>query len=122
MVALVLVVQRAGLTEVRELIGAIDKPAIMLTGTTMPKLTSEIAFAGGYSGYLGSGIAYTTSYIKELSIEDGIRNHQYLDRLAAMYHEHGVELISTSGTATVVQRAAAAPGRRSRGPRPRKRP
>jgi methylaspartate mutase epsilon subunit len=76
----------------RELIAAIDKPAIMLTGTTMPKLTSEIAFAGGYSGYLGSGIAYTTSYIKELSIEDGIRNYQYLDRLASMYAEHGVEL------------------------------
>ena len=76
----------------RQLIAAIDKPAIMLTGTTMPKLTSEIAFAGGYSGYLGSGIAYTTSYIKELSIEDGIRNYQYLDRLAALYGEHGVEL------------------------------
>ena len=81
-----------GVARARELIEAIDKPAIMLTGTTMPRLTSEIAFAGGYSGYLGSGIAYTTSYIKELSIEDGIRNHQYLDRLAAMYHEHGVEL------------------------------
>ncbi|MBI3373048.1 MAG: methylaspartate mutase subunit E [Betaproteobacteria bacterium] len=81
-----------GVARARELIEAIDKPAIMLTGTTMPRLTSEIAFAGGYSGYLGSGIAYTTSYIKELSIEDGIRNYQYLDRLAAMYHEHGVEL------------------------------
>ena len=81
-----------GVARAQQLIEAIDKPAIMLTGTTMPRLTSEIAFAGGYSGYLGSGIAYTTSYIKELSIEDGIRNHQYLDRLAAMYHEHGVEL------------------------------
>jgi methylaspartate mutase epsilon subunit len=81
-----------GVERARELITAIDKPAIMLTGTTMPKLTSEIAFAGGYSGYLGSGIAYTTSYIKELSIDDGIRNYQYLDRLAAMYGEHGVEL------------------------------
>ncbi len=81
-----------GVARARELIAAIDKPAIMLTGTTMPKLTSEIAFAGGYSGYLGSGIAYTTSYIKELSIEDGVRNYQYLDRLAAMYAEHGVEL------------------------------
>jgi methylaspartate mutase epsilon subunit len=39
-----------------------------------------------------SGIAYTTSYIKELSIADGIRNYQYLDRLAALYAEHGVEL------------------------------
>jgi len=81
-----------GLAACRELIDAIDKPAIMLTGTSMPKLTSEIGFAAGYTGYLGSGIAYTTSYIKELSIEDGIRNYQYLDRLAALYAEHGVEL------------------------------
>ncbi len=75
-----------------QLIDAIDKPAIMLSGTAMPKLTAEIGFAGGYSGYLGSGIAYTTSYTKELSVEEGIRNYQYLDRLAAMYHEHGIEL------------------------------
>ena len=40
-----------------ELIDAIDKPAIVLSGTSMPRLTSEIALAGGYSGYLGSGIA-----------------------------------------------------------------
>lgn len=81
-----------GVPKARELIDAIDKPAIMLTGTAMPKLTGEIAFAGGYSGYLGSGIAYTTSYTKELSIEDGIRNYQYLDRLAAMYQDEGIEL------------------------------
>ena len=81
-----------GVAKAAELIDSIDKPAIMLTGTSMPKLTGEIAFAGGYSGYLGSGIAYTASYTKELSIEDGIRNYQYLDRLAAMYREHGVEL------------------------------
>ena len=81
-----------GIGACRELIDAIEKPAIMLTGTSMPKLTSEIGFAAGYTGYLGSGIAYTTSYIKELSIEDGIRNYQYLDRLAALYGERGVEL------------------------------
>lgn len=81
-----------GLAACSALIDAIDKPAIMLTGTSMPKLTCEIGFAAGYTGYLGSGIAYTTSYIKELSIEDGIRNYQYLDRLAALYAEHGVEL------------------------------
>jgi methylaspartate mutase epsilon subunit len=81
-----------GVAKAAELVDAIDKPAIMLTGTSMPKLTGEIGFAGGYSGYLGSGIAYTSSYTKELSIEEGIRNYQYLDRLAAMYQEHGVEL------------------------------
>ncbi len=81
-----------GVAKARELIDAIDKPAIMLTGTAMPRLTGEIGYAGGYSGYLGSGIAYTTSYIKELSIEEGIRNYQYLDRLVAMYQARGVEL------------------------------
>ena len=81
-----------GVTMNRRLIDAIDKPAIMLTGTAMPRLTGEIGFASGYSGYLGSGIAYTSSYIKEMSIEDGIRNYQYLDRLAAAYQERGVEL------------------------------
>lgn len=76
----------------RELIKAINKPGIMLTGTAMPKLTGEIGFAAGYTGYLGSGIAYTASYTKELTIEEGIRNYQYLDRLAALYQQRGVEL------------------------------
>lgn len=74
------------------LIEAIDRPAIVLSGTAMPKLTSEIALAGGFTGYLGSGIAYTVSYTKELSIEEGIRNYQYLDRLTALYAERGVEI------------------------------
>ena len=81
-----------GVAKATELIDAIEKPAIMLTGTSMPKLTAEIGFAGGYTGYLGSAIAYTTSYTKELSIEDGIRNYQYLDRLASLYAERGVDL------------------------------
>ncbi|MGQ0526357.1 MAG: methylaspartate mutase subunit E [Betaproteobacteria bacterium] len=81
-----------GVARAAELVDAIDKPAIMLTGTAMPRLTGEIGYAGGYSGYLGSAIAYTTSYTKELSIEEGIRNYQYLDRLAARYQEYGVDL------------------------------
>ena len=81
-----------GPRETRKLIEAIGKPAIVLSGTAMPRLTSEIGFASGYSGYLGSGIAYTTSYTKNTSIAEGIRNYQYMDRLAALYLEHGVEL------------------------------
>lgn len=81
-----------GVEDTRKLIEAINKPAVMLTGTAMPKLTGEIGYAAGYTGYLGSGIAYTLSYTKELPIEIGIRNYQYLDRLASKYLEHGVEL------------------------------
>ncbi len=81
-----------GPRQARRLIEAIGKPAIVLSGTAMPRLTCEVGFAAGFSGYLGSGIAYTTSYTKDLSIEAGIRNYQYLDRLAALYAERGVEL------------------------------
>jgi methylaspartate mutase epsilon subunit len=81
-----------GVGPASKLIDAINKPAILLTGTSMPKLTGEIGYAAGYSGYLGSGIAYTVSYIKELPIEEGIRNYQYLDRLVAMYQDAGIEL------------------------------
>jgi methylaspartate mutase epsilon subunit len=81
-----------GPVKTRQLIEAIDKPAIVLSGTAMPRLTVEIGFAAGFSGYLGSGIAYTTSYTKDTTIAEGIRNYQYLDRLAALYQERGVEL------------------------------
>ena len=81
-----------GVKLTRTLIDAIDKPAIVLSGTAMPRLTSEIGYASGYTGYLGSGVAYTTSYTKDVTIEDGIRNYQYLDRLAAHYQSRGVEL------------------------------
>jgi len=81
-----------GPLQTRKLIEAISKPAIVLSGTSMPRLTAEVGFAAGFSGYLGSGIAYTTSYTKDVSIADGIRNYQYLDRLAALYQEKGVEL------------------------------
>lgn len=81
-----------GVDTTRRLVEAIDKPAIMLTGTSMPKLTGEIGFSAGFGGYLGSGIAYTVSYTKELSVEQGIRNYQYLDRLVADYAARGIEL------------------------------
>jgi methylaspartate mutase epsilon subunit len=81
-----------GPRQTRKLIEAIDKPGIVLSGTSFPKLTAEVGYAAGFSGYLGSGLAYTVSYTKETSLEEGIRNYQYLDRLAALYLEKGVEL------------------------------
>ena len=82
----------SGVGACKTLVDSVDRPLIVLSGTAMPRLTSEIAIAAGYSGYLGSGIAYTVSYTKETSIEEGIRNYQYVDRLAALYAEHGVEI------------------------------
>ncbi len=85
-------VVNAGVEKLRTLAAAVNKPVIALTGTSFPRLTGEICYAGGFTGYLGSGIAYTTSYTKETSVAEGIRNYQYLDRLVARYGDLGVEL------------------------------
>lgn len=85
-------VVNAGVTRCRALTAAVNKPIIALTGTSFPRLTGEITYASGFTGYLGSGIAYTTSYTKETSVAEGIRNYQYLDRLVALYQERGIEL------------------------------
>ncbi len=85
-------VVNAGVARCRQLSASVDKPIIALTGTSFPRLTGEITYASGFTGYLGSGVAYTTSYTKETSVAEGIRNYQYLDRLVALYQERGIEL------------------------------
>lgn len=81
-----------GLKAIRRITEAIDKPTMVLSGTSKPCLTAEIGLAGGATGFLGGGISYTLSYTKELPIAEGIRNYQYLDRLCAHYWEQGVQI------------------------------
>jgi len=81
-----------GAKEARRIIEAVDRPVYLLSGTPFPRLTAETALAAGFTGFLGSGIAYTTSYSKELSIAKGIQNYQYVDRLAAYYADQGIEI------------------------------
>ena len=78
-----------GIKAVRRVTEAVDKPAMVLSGTSRPCLTAEIGLAGGATGFLGGGISYTLSYTKEFPIAEGIRNYQYLDRLCAYYWERG---------------------------------
>jgi len=75
---------------VRQVVEAVDKPIIALSGTPFPRLTSEVAIAAGFTAYLGAGISYPCSYIKSMKLEDGIKNYQYLDRLCSYYAERGV--------------------------------
>lgn len=79
-----------GPKRVRQIVEAVDRPIITLSGTPFPRLTSEVTLAAGFSGYLGAGISYPCSYIKSMKLEDGIKNYQYLDRLCSYYAEHGV--------------------------------
>jgi len=81
-----------GVESMRKVIEAMDHPVIVLSGTPFPQLTSEVALAAGFSAFLGAGISYQTSYIKDLPMEEGIKNYQYLDRLASLYAEHGIPI------------------------------
>ena len=81
-----------GVCSTRTVIDAIDRPAILLNSTALPTLIAEIALASGFTGFLGSALANTTSYTKDVTLEQGIRNYQYVDRLTALYAEHGVEI------------------------------
>ncbi len=81
-----------GAKAIRRITEAIDKPIMVLSGTSKPCLTAEIGLAGGATGFLGGGISYTLSYTKELPIAEGIRNYQYLDRLCAYYWEQGIPI------------------------------
>ncbi|MGI5835311.1 MAG: methylaspartate mutase subunit E [Chloroflexota bacterium] len=76
----------------RKVIEAVDRPIILLSGSSMTRLTAETVLAAGYSAFLGSGIAYTISYTKTMPIEQGIRNYQYVDRLVSYYTERGIKI------------------------------
>ncbi len=79
-----------GPRKVRRIIEAVDRPIMTLAGTPFPRLTSEVTIAAGFSGFLGAGISYPCSYIKSMTLEEGIKNYQYLDRLCSYYAERGV--------------------------------
>ena len=81
-----------GVKAVRRVTQAVEKPTMVLSGTSRPCLTAEVGLAGGATGFLGGGISYTLSYTKELPIAEGIRNYQYLDRLCAHYWEQGAPI------------------------------
>jgi methylaspartate mutase epsilon subunit len=81
-----------GLQAVRKISAAVHRPIIVLSGTAFPQLTAEMGFAGGLTAFLGAGISYTAAYTKDLPFAEGIKNYQYVDRLAAYYEEKGIRL------------------------------
>ncbi|MEL7566906.1 MAG: methylaspartate mutase subunit E [Dehalobacterium sp.] len=81
-----------GVQNCRSIIEEIKVPAQVLPGTPFVTIIGEIAFAAGYTGLLGSGISDTLRFTKELSLAQGIKNYQYIDRLVSYYQEKGVSL------------------------------
>jgi len=81
-----------GLQAVRRISASVQRPIIVLSGTAFPQLVAELGFAGGMTAFLGAGISYTAAYTKDLPFEEGIKNYQYVDRLASFYEEKGLRL------------------------------
>lgn len=81
-----------GLKAARQVSSSVDRPIIVLSGTAFPQLVAEMGFAGGLTAFLGAPISYTASYTKDLTFEQGIKNYQYVDRLASFYAEKGIRL------------------------------
>ena len=81
-----------GLKAARRVSESVRRPIIVLSGTAFPQLVAEMGFAGGLTAFLGAGISYTAAYTKDLPFEQGIKNYQYVDRLASFYQEKGIRL------------------------------
>ena len=76
----------------REIINSLDTPVQIRHGTPDARLLTEIAYAGGFTSYEGGGISYNIPYAKNVSLEQTIRDWQYVDRLTGMYEEAGVSI------------------------------
>lgn len=81
-----------GVKNCRKLQESTSRPLYALGGNPLPCLTAEVSFASGITGFLGSGVCVPVGYSKYVSIEQGIRNYQYVDRLTSIYQEKGIPL------------------------------
>ncbi|HZW83519.1 MAG TPA: methylaspartate mutase subunit E [Candidatus Deferrimicrobium sp.] len=81
-----------GVAACRKVVESVNSPCQLRHGTPDARLLSEIALAGGYSDNEGGGISYNIPYAKSVSLEQTIKDWQYVDRLVGMYEEHGVRI------------------------------
>ena len=81
-----------GVKNCRKLQQSSRSPLYGLGGNPLPCLTAEISFASGITGFIGSGVCTPVGYSKYVTIEQGIKNYQYVDRLVSFYHENGIPL------------------------------
>ena len=81
-----------GVKNCRRLQESSRSPLYALGGNPLPCLTAEISFAGGITGFIGSGVCTPVGYSKYVSIEEGIKNYQYVDRLVSYYQDRGCRL------------------------------
>ncbi|MFH1486093.1 MAG: methylaspartate mutase subunit E [Chloroflexota bacterium] len=87
-----------GVGKTRMLVDALSTPMELRAVSVDRRLTLEIALASGCSASTAGPIAPAMYFAKDYPLEEGLRNHQYVHRLAAYYQERGIPIqLSTHG-------------------------
>ena len=81
-----------GVDSCRSLIQSLNIPIQVRHGTPDARLLTEISYAGGFTSYEGGGISYNIPYAKNVTLEQTIKDWQYVDRLTGLYEEMGVSI------------------------------
>jgi methylaspartate mutase epsilon subunit len=79
-----------GVSGCRRITEAINVPIIARTCAPYPTLLAEILTAGGFTSTEGGGITCLIPYTKNDSLEESIKEWQYVARLLAYYEENGI--------------------------------
>ncbi|WP_396610897.1 methylaspartate mutase subunit E [Haloferax sp. S1W] len=81
-----------GVEGCRRLVEAVDSPVEVRHGTPDARLLAAVTFAGGFQSFEGGAISYNIPYTKRRDLEETIEHWQFVDRLAGLYTEFGVEI------------------------------
>jgi methylaspartate mutase epsilon subunit len=81
-----------GVEGCRELVEACEAPIEVRHGTPDARLLAMVTYAGGFQSFEGGPISYNIPYTKGDSLEETIRNWQFVDRLAGAYTARGVTI------------------------------
>ncbi|MDD4000546.1 MAG: methylaspartate mutase subunit E, partial [Bacilli bacterium] len=81
-----------GVEGCKQVYKAVNVPLQARHGTPDARLLSEIILASGWTSNEGGGISYNIPYAKHISLEETLKNWQYVDRLVGYYEEQGVHL------------------------------
>jgi methylaspartate mutase epsilon subunit len=81
-----------GVANSRAVLEAVSAPVEIRHGSPDARLLAEISCAAGYSSFEGGGITYNLPYSARVSLEQSVRDWQYVDRLCGYYTERGVTI------------------------------
>ena len=81
-----------GVANSRLVLESVAAPVEIRHGSPDARLLAEISYAAGYTSFEGGGITYNLPYSARVSLEQSVRDWQYVDRLSGYYTEQGITI------------------------------